>query len=130
MHNLRMRDHRMKRGSRCSFLSANVTLVAILVHDRILGSMKGLFLHGKLLGRPSIPLFLFLIILPCLKLLTIKGTLLSWSRCLLISILFIGIYLRGLEGATVSPFLLFPSLLMINPLLSWLLRKRVLLPAF
>jgi hypothetical protein len=95
----------MKRRSWCSFLSANVTLVAILVHDGVVGLMKGLVLHGKLLGRPSIPLFLFLIILLCLQLLSIKGTLLSWNRCLLMALMFIGIYLRGLEGATVNPFL-------------------------
>jgi hypothetical protein len=85
--------------------------------------LNDVVLIGKLLGRSSIPFVLFLIILLGFQLLPIEGTLLSWSRCLLMAFLVRGLALRDLIGAAVAPFLVFPSLLMIIPFLSWLLRK-------
>jgi hypothetical protein len=83
--------------------------------------LNGVVLIGKLLGRSSIPFVLFLIILLCFQLLSIEGTLLSWSWCVLMAFLVRRLALRDLKGAAGAPFLVFPSLLMIIPFLSWLL---------
>jgi hypothetical protein len=91
--------------------------------------VNGVVLLGKVLVRSSISFVLFQIILLGLQLLSIEGTLLSWSWCLLLVFMVRRLALRDLNGATVAPFLMFPSLLVIIPFLSWLLRKRFLLPS-
>ena len=119
----------MKRGSWCYFFSANISRVfCMLIHERVLDFLKGLVLHPKLLSRSSIPFVLFLLIHLGLQLLSIKGTLLSWGSCLLLSFLIRGCGLRNLNGAMIASSLVCSSLLSIIALLSWLLRKWLLLP--
>ena len=115
----------MKRGCRGSLFSAYFTpLVAILVYEEGVVVFRGQWL----LARPSVTFFLFLIIFLGLQLLAIVGALLNWSTSLLKAFFVRGLDLTYLNGATDDPFLRFPSLLLIIPLLSWLLREQVLLP--